>query len=112
MDPELKKVACELERDVNCNMAMVFLKEKNYTKAVEKATNSLKVEKTTKAYYRRGKAYALKNDFENAYCDFEAGKALDPAESKLFDSEIAKTKKSEKVYDRESSKKLMGFLNK
>ena len=64
---EVKDKAKELERDVNSNMAMVFLKEENYTKAIEKATKSIALEKTSKAYFRRGKAYAMKNDFENAY---------------------------------------------
>ena len=64
---EIKAKAKELERDVNSNMAMVFLKEENYSKAVEKATKSLNIEKTSKGYFRRGKAYAMKNDYENAY---------------------------------------------
>lgn len=64
---EIKDKARELERDVNSNMAMVYLKEQNYPKAIEKATKSIAIEKTSKAYFRRGKGYAMKNDFENAY---------------------------------------------
>jgi tetratricopeptide (TPR) repeat protein len=113
IDQDLKKKARELERDVNCNMAMVYLKERNWAKAVEKATNSLNIEKTTKAYFRRGKAYAMKNDFENAYKDFEEGKKLDDSDAKLFDEEIAKTKKREKEYDKQMSKKFnFGFNSK
>lgn len=91
---------------------MVYLKEQNWTKAIEKATNSIKTEKTAKAYYRRGKAYAMKNDFDNAYKDFEDGKKLGTEESKLFDDEVAKTKQREKQYDKAQGKKYAGFLNK
>jgi tetratricopeptide (TPR) repeat protein len=64
---EVKAQAKEIERDVNSNMAMVYLKEENYSKAIEKATKSIQTERTAKAYFRRAKAYAMKNDFENAY---------------------------------------------
>lgn len=57
---EVKSTAKDLERDVNSNMAMVFLKESNYTKAIEKATLSLEIAVSSKALFRRGKAYAMK----------------------------------------------------
>lgn len=109
---ELQIKAKHLERDVNLNMAMVFLKEKNYTKAIEKASKSLRIEKTTKGFFRRGKAYVLKNDYENAYKDFEEGKKLDENSQKLFDDEIAKAKKKEKDYDKKQAQKYLGFFDK
>ena len=112
IDESLKVKAKELERDVNCNLAMVYIKEKNWSKATEKATLSLAIEKTTKGYFRRGKAYAMKNDFENALKDFELGKELNPDNSKLFDDEIIKMKKREKEYDKKTSEKYAGFFSK
>eukprot|EP00117_Sycon_ciliatum_P050716 scpid106759/ scgid35767/ len=109
---DLKLKAKYLERDVNCNMSMVYLKEKEWAKAIEKATNSLDIEKTTKAYFRRGKAFAMKNDYENAYKDFEEGKKLDEDSIKLFEEEIAKVRKREKEYDRKTGQKYAGFFNK
>lgn len=111
IDADLKKKAKDIERDVNSNMAMVFIKEKNWSKAVEKATNSLNLEKTVKGYFRRGTAYAMKNDYENAYKDFEAGKQLDPESTGLFDKEIEKTRKREKEYDKKTSQKYAGFFS-
>lgn len=64
---EIKTTARDLERDVYSNMAMVFLKEQNYSKAIEKASLSLEIAETGKALFRRGKAFAMKNDFESAY---------------------------------------------
>ncbi|CAI2378028.1 unnamed protein product [Moneuplotes crassus] len=109
---EYKIAAKELERDVNNNMAMIFLKEGNWTKVIEKTTNSINAEKNMKAYFRRGKAYAMKNDFENAYKDFEEGKKVSPDDAKLFDTEIEKTKKREKKYDQQAAKKFSGFFDK
>jgi len=43
-----------------------------------KATYSINVEKTSKAYFRRALAYIIKNDFESAYNDFKIAKDLDP----------------------------------
>ena len=111
INTEMKNKAKEIERDVNSNMAMVFIKEKNWTKAIEKATNSLNIEKSVKGYYRRGIAHAMKNDYESAYKDFDEGKELDPDSKDLFDKEIAKTKKKEKEYDKKTSQKYAGFFN-
>jgi tetratricopeptide (TPR) repeat protein len=108
---EYTVIAKALERDINNNMAIIFLKEENYPKAIEKATKSLNIEKTVKAYFNRGKAYALKNDFESSYADFEQGKVDFPESAKVFSKEILKTKAMEKLYDKEASQKLSGFLN-
>lgn len=109
---EFKLIAKNLERDVNNNMAIIFLKEENWTKVVEKSTKSLKIEKNVKGYFNRGKAYAMKNDFESAYKDFEEGKKDFPDEAKIFDSEIQKTKTREKAYDKKTNEKYAGFLSK
>lgn len=110
-DEDIKAKARLLERDVNSNLAMVYLLEENWNKAIEKATNSLNIEKTPKSYFRRGKAYAMKNEFENAYKDFEEGKLLEDSEShKVFDDEIAKTKQKEKEYIKDMQESSGGFL--
>ena len=106
----MKTTAKDLERDVNNNMAMIFLKEKNYSKVIEKATSSLDVEKNMKALFRRGKAYTMKNDFENAYKDFEDGKKFSPDDAKLFDNEIQAAKRREKKYDIKTAKQYSGLF--
>jgi tetratricopeptide (TPR) repeat protein len=73
---EIKNRATNLERDVNNNMAMVYLYEKKWPKVIEKATASIRIDPSPKAYFRRGKAYSMKNNFEQAYKDFESGIAI------------------------------------
>ena len=106
-----QQIAKDLERDVNNNLAVIYLKEQNYTKVIEKTTNSLKIQKNVKSYFNRGKAQALKNDFEAAYADFELGKFEFPEQTKMFDAEIEKTRTREKEYDKETDQKYAGFLN-
>jgi tetratricopeptide (TPR) repeat protein len=76
VNEELKNRATNLERDVNNNMAMVYLYEKKWPKVIEKATASIRIDPSPKAYFRRGKAYSMKNNFEQAYKDFESGMAI------------------------------------
>ena len=109
---EMKEQAKGLERDVNNNMAIIFLKEKNFSKAIEKSNKSLQIESNVKGFYNRGRAYTLKNDFESAYKDFTKGKEMFPDKAKLFDDELDKTKKLEKEYDKYMAKKYSGFLDK
>ena len=105
-DENLILQARNLERDTSSNMALVFLKEKNYKKAIEKATYSLNVEKTSKAYFRRGQANILKGDFEQAYKDFADAKEQDPESESLIEAEIKKAKKAEKEYDKKNAEKF------
>jgi tetratricopeptide (TPR) repeat protein len=76
VNEEIKNRATNLERDVNNNMAMVYLYEKKWPKVIEKATASIRIDPSPKAYFRRGKAYSMKNNFEQAYKDFESGIAI------------------------------------
>jgi hypothetical protein len=52
------------------SMATCYFLLENYPKCIEKATLSIKQRPTIDAYYRRGKGYALFNDFDSAIKDF------------------------------------------
>jgi hypothetical protein len=52
-------------------MATCQFLQKAYEKSVDKATESLKLKKSIKGYYRRGKAYAALNQLENAIADLK-----------------------------------------
>jgi tetratricopeptide (TPR) repeat protein len=104
--PDLMYEAKALERDTASNMALVFLKEKNYKKAIEKATYSINVEKSSKAFFRRAQANILKGDFESAYLDFEESKKLDPDSEALIDAEVKKAQKAEKDYDKKEAQRM------
>ena len=102
----LSQKAKILERDSNSNLCMVYIQEKNWSRAILKATLSLEIEETAKAYFRRGKSYAMKNDFENAYKDFKTGIEKFNGEKALFEGEIEKTKKRERKYDRAEAQRF------
>lgn len=61
-------------------MSICFFLTQQYQKAVEKATESLKNKKTVKALYRRGKAYAMRMDYERAVKDLEEAVKMDPSD--------------------------------
>ena len=82
------------------------MKEGNHAKAIARATYSINVEKTSKAYFWRGQAYILKNDFESAYNDFKVAKELDPEQQAIIDAEIKRCQKQEKDYDKKQIEKM------
>lgn len=55
---EVQQDMLELQASTNLNMAVAFYMIKKYDKSIKKATESLALKKSIKAYYRRGKAYA------------------------------------------------------
>lgn len=59
------------------NMATAFFMQKKYEKCIQKATLSLELKKTIKAYYRRGKAYGALEKFEEAAKDMKQAVMLD-----------------------------------
>lgn len=106
----LKARAKNLERDANNNLARIYLVQKQWEKAIEKTTDSLNIEKTSKGYFRRGKAYAESNKFEEALKDFMTGKEQFPEDAKEFDSEIAKTKELENQYTKAQITKFAPYI--
>jgi tetratricopeptide (TPR) repeat protein len=53
---------------------------KDYQKAVDKATKSIENKKTLKGLYRRGKAYAARQDYERAIKDMEEAVKMDTSD--------------------------------
>ena len=90
----------------------MFLKEGNFNKAIQKATYSINVEKTSKAYFWRGQAYILKNDFESAQNDFKIAKELDPEQQTVIEAEVKRCMKAEKDYDKKQAEKMKNAFSK
>ena len=61
-------------------MSICFYLLKNYEKSIEKASESLKVKKTLKGYYRRGKAYAALLQYDNAAEDLKSAVKMDTSD--------------------------------
>lgn len=69
-------------------MSICYFLTQQYQKAIDKATESLKYKKTAKALYRRGKAYAMKNEYEKAIKDMEEAVRIDPNDTSDIQLEI------------------------
>eukprot|EP00352_Strombidinopsis_acuminata_P007478 CAMPEP_0176367236 /NCGR_PEP_ID=MMETSP0126-20121128/21739_1 /TAXON_ID=141414 ORGANISM="Strombidinopsis acuminatum, Strain SPMC142" /NCGR_SAMPLE_ID=MMETSP0126 /ASSEMBLY_ACC=CAM_ASM_000229 /LENGTH=62 /DNA_ID=CAMNT_0017724977 /DNA_START=286 /DNA_END=474 /DNA_ORIENTATION=+ len=57
---EEKERVIALNAATYLNMSICFFLTEKYDKSIEKATKSIELKKTIKAFYRRGKAYAAK----------------------------------------------------
>jgi regulator of sirC expression with transglutaminase-like and TPR domain len=71
---------------------MVYLREHNWDLTIQKATDCLDIEMTSKALFRRGKAFAQKGDFQSALNDLSEGKNLFPQDLEEYEAEIGFTK--------------------
>lgn len=58
LDEQGQKEVVELQAATFLNMSTCHFLQKDFKKSVDKASESIKLQRTIKAYYRRGKAYA------------------------------------------------------
>ena len=117
-EEEIKELK-ELDSITYSNMSEVFLQLKKYQKAIEKATlvlliqlQSINSKESGKAYFRRGKGYVGRNEFDEAIRDFKRAKELMPEQGSIIDGEISKAEQQKKVYDKGQFKKYAGFFTK
>lgn len=61
------------------NAGIKYLKAKDYDKALQYLNYSVKLEKSSNAYYYRGYAYYLKGDLKNAFSNFQMALKLNPS---------------------------------
>lgn len=62
---------------------------KEYEKSIRKASESLQLKKSIKAYYRRGKAHAALERFEEAAADLKSAVMLDTSDPNDIQQEMA-----------------------
>ena len=108
--PETKAEILELQAQTYLNMSICFFKRENYFKAVEKATDSIKLKKSYKAYYRRGMAYAKLLQYDNAAEDMLGAIKMDTSDPQNIQHELNKFKREAAKQDKERLEKLSGFL--
>ena len=96
------------------NMSICFFKTDQYQKAVEKATASLGVKRSVKALYRRAQANRYRKDYESAIKDLEEALTLITTAEEdtkvTILKELELNKQMDKEYDRQTQKKMQGFL--
>ena len=71
------------------NLSICYFLTENYKKSIERATESLALQKSVKAYYRRGKAKAAIKDFWAAAADLKEAIKLDKSDPNDFARELA-----------------------
>jgi len=91
-------------------LALCFFLTEDYKKSVARATESLKLQKSVKAHYRRAKALAAIKDYWGAAADLKEAIKMDPTDPNDFRAEQVKYEQAGKVKDRASDKKLKGFM--
>ena len=102
--------AHEVAASTTLNMSICYYLLKEYKKSVEKAEISLKHKKTVKAFYRRGKAYAMLKDYDRAISDMESAVKLDPSDVNDIQQEIVQLRVMQKAQEKQAQQKLAGFL--
>ena len=107
---ELASEASELQATTLLNMAQAFYVQKKYDKAAEKSTQSLALNKSVKGYYRRGKAFAMMEDFERACEDLRRAIQMDESDPNNFAQELKVFEARAKAAEKERNKKMSGFL--
>ena len=103
-------MAVELNATTFLNMSICFFLTQNYSKAVEKATESLKYKKTIKGLYRRAKAHAMRLDYESAIEDMMEAVRMDPSDPNDLQQEIIQMRVKLRDQTKQTQQKMSGFL--
>ncbi|ETE71122.1 Peptidyl-prolyl cis-trans isomerase FKBP5 [Ophiophagus hannah] len=86
------------------NLAMCYLKLREYTKAIEYCNKALALDQANeKGLYRRGEARLLMNEFELAKCDFQRVLEVNP-QNKAAKSQITMCQKKTKEHNERDRK--------
>jgi hypothetical protein len=78
-------------------MSICFYLTQEYSKAVDKASDSLKHKKTIKGLYRRGKAHAMLHNYDRAIEDMEAAVRMDTSDPNDIQQEISQLRIKQKA---------------
>jgi tetratricopeptide (TPR) repeat protein len=100
----------ELQATTYLNMANAFFQLKRYDKCIEKATLSVNLQKTIKAYYRRGKAYGALEKFEEAAADMKQAVLLNTEDPNDIQKEYVMYSGRAKAAEKQRLQKMQGFL--
>ncbi len=98
---------------VYSNLAQVYINEKDYPTAMERAEAGLKLSpENTKLLFKKGRILCEMREFEKSLAIFEetTKKVKDEEEKRLFIIETERVKQCKKDYDLAQDKKLKGFL--
>ena len=79
-----KDQAVQCQTSAFLNLSICFFLTQDYRKSIDRATESLNLQKSVKAYYRRAKGKAALKDYWGAADDIKEAMKLDPAGGDTF----------------------------
>lgn len=110
MTKEEVKEAIQVQASTFLNLAICYFLTEDFRKSIARATESINLLPSVKAYYRRAQALARINDFWGATKDLKEALKLDPTDPNNFSNELAKFEQMAIAKDKRSDRKLNGFL--
>ena len=105
------KEAIQVQASTFLNLSICYFLTNDFRKSIQRATESLDLQKSVKAYYRRAQALSKINDFWGATKDLKEAIKLDPSDPNNFANELARFEQAAIAKDKKSDRKLKGFLN-
>ena len=93
------------------NMAICYHLQQNFRRAVERAQESLDIQPTIKAHYRKAVSLVGLKDYWGACKELKEAIKMDKTDPNNFKHELAKYEALAVQKDKKSDNKLRGFLN-
>ena len=109
MNKEELDIVGSLKQTTYLNMSQIHIYNKQWSKALEKATKSLEIKETSKGYFRRGTAALELNDLDLAGSDFKRVKEIEP-DNAIVDQKIQLVNKKLSAQDKQLGAKLKGMF--
>jgi len=100
-----------LKSSSHLNMAACYLKTNSYAKCVDVCGKALQLERTSKAFFRRGQANLELRNLDEAKADFEEAQALEP-ENKAIVAELRRLKAAFAQHEAKEKKKFSKMFSK
>ena len=83
------KEAVQIQASTFLNLSICYFHTQDYRKSIDRATESLDLQKSIKAHYRRAKALSMIKDYWGAVKDMKAAIAMDKTDPNNFAAEMA-----------------------
>ena len=102
MSEEQVEDLIELQSTVFLNMAVCHYMLKEFEESLKKASESIILKPTIKAYYRRAQVHAAMTSYKEACVDLVSAIKLDTEDPNDFQTELAKFKRLQKKKEEEN----------
>ena len=84
------KQAIQVQASTFLNLSICWFLKEQWQKSIDRATESIQLQKNVKAYYRRAQGYAKIRDFWRAAADLKEAISMDKTDPNNFAQELAR----------------------